>query len=120
MPSIETPLTDPWSSFDSAWASLKDELTASDEDSARLLKLLQGLQTEAEGLRSSLALSIQQFKDSEASRMIEREAAEAKITDAILRGIAAEKSRDRWKTATIIASTVAGILGISLAISIAF
>jgi hypothetical protein len=50
--------------------------------------------------------------------MIERSAAEAKITDAILKGIKAEKSRDRWKTATIIISTISGILGVSLAMTI--
>jgi len=111
--------TDPWSNFDSAWTNLKDELTQSAEDSEKLSNLLHQLQTETNGLRSSLAQSIQQYEDSEKARMIERSAAEAKITDAILKGIKAEKSRDRWKTATVIVSTIAGILGVSLAMTIA-
>ena len=59
------------------------------------------------------------YEQSEASRMIEREAAEARITDAILRGIDAEKSRDRWKTSAIILGCVGIILAGGLAISIA-
>lgn len=118
-PFIETPPTDPWNSFAATWQSLKDELIQSAEDSVKLSALLQGLRTEADGLRFSLAQSILQFEASEAARMIEREAAEAKVTDAILQGMEAAKSRDRWKTIAVVTSTIAGILGISL-VSIVF
>jgi len=118
LPISSTTPTDPWNNFDSAWSSLKGELTASDEDSANLLTLLQGLQTEAEGLRSSLELSIQQFEGSEAARLIEREAAEKRIVDAILRGVEAERQRDRARALAGILGGVAGILGAGLALSI--
>jgi len=93
-------------------------LTASDEDSARLLTLLQGLQTEAAALRSSLELSIQQFEGSEAARLIEREAAEKRVVDAILRGVEAERQRDRARALAGILGGVAGILGAGLVLSI--
>lgn len=119
-PSIETPPTDPWANFDSAWTSLKDELIQSAEDSEKLSTLLLGLQIEVEELRSSLAESTRQFELSEANRMIEREAAEAKVTDAILKGIKAAKSRDRWKTAAIVEFIIASGLGIGLGLSLIF
>ena len=119
MPSTEPNPTDQWASFDSLWTSLKDELTQSDADSQALLTSLEALRIEADELRSSLTESTMLYEQSEASRMIEREAAEARITDAILRGIDAEKSRDRWKTSAIILGCVGIILAGGLAISIA-
>ena len=120
LPTSSTTPTDPWESFDSAWSSLKDELTASDEDSAKLLTLLQGLQTEAVALRSSLELSIRQYENSEASRLIEREAAEKRVVDAILRGAEAERQRDRARALSGILGGIAGVLGASLALSLIF
>ena len=111
--------TDQWASFDLLWTSLKDELTQSDADSQALLISLEALRIEADELRSSLTESTMLYEQSETSRMIEREAAEARITDAILRGIDAEKSRDRWKTSAIILGCVGIILAGGLAISIA-
>lgn len=119
MPSTEPNPTDQWASFDQLWTSLKDELTQSDADSQALLTSLEALRIEADELRSSLTESTMLYEQSEASRMIEREAAEARITDAILRGIDAEKSRDRWKTSAIILGCVGIILAGGLAISIA-
>ena len=118
-PSIEPTPTDQWASFDLLWTSLKDELTQSDADSQALLTSLEALRIEADELRSSLKESTRLYEQSEASRMIEREAAEARITDAILRGIDAEKSRDRWKTSAIILGCVGIVLAGGLAISIA-
>lgn len=117
---IETLLTDPWANFDSAWTSLRDELTASSEDSAKLSILLQGLQTEADGLRLSLALSIQQYEVSEASQMIERAAAEAKVTDAILRGIEAEKRARAWQTGAAILGAIVGVETVLIILSFIF
>jgi len=95
-------------------------LTASDEDSAKLLTLLQGLQAEAAALRSSLELSMQQYENSEASRLIEREAAEKRVVDAILRGVEAERQRDRARALAGILGGIAGVLGASLALSLIF
>ncbi|MBU1081606.1 MAG: hypothetical protein KKB59_14075, partial [Spirochaetes bacterium] len=108
--STESQPTDPWESFDSAWTSLKDELLQSAEDSEKLSRLLEGLQTEASELRFSLALSIQQYADSEAARMIEREAAEKRVVDAILRGIEAEHQRDRARLLAAILGGLAGMI----------
>lgn len=119
LPNTEQTPTDQWASFDLLWTSLKDELTQSDADSQALLTSLEALRIEADELRSSLTESTRLYEQSEASRMIEREAAEARITDAILRGIGAEKSRDRWKITAIILGGVGIILASGLAISIA-
>jgi len=107
---IEQPQTNPWESFDSAWSSLKLELMGWSEDSQRLFELLETLQTEAEGLRSSLMLSREQFEASEEARVIERKAAEARVVDAILRSIEAQKQMERWRTVALVAGGV-GILG---------
>ena len=119
LPNTEPTPTDQWASFDQLWTSLKDELTQSDADSQALLISLEALRIEADELRSSLTESTRLYEQSEVSRMIEREAAEARITDAILRGIDAEKSRDRWKTSAIILGCVGIILAGGLAISVA-
>lgn len=118
LPNTDPTPTDQWASFDQLWTSLKDELTQSDADSQALLTSLEALRIEADELRSSLTESTRLYEQSEASRMIEREAAEARITDAILRGIDAEKSRDRWKITAIILGGVGIILAGSLALSI--
>ena len=96
-----------WQSFDEAWAKLKDELTASDADWARLSSLLQNLQTEADGLRSSLLESSRLLQLSDQSLAVERQRA----MDAIDALEAAIISRNRWKG-------VAGILGGVAAVSI--
>lgn len=119
LPNTEPTPTDQWASFDQLWTSLKGELTQSDADSQALLTSLEALRIEADELRSSLTESTRLYEQSETSRMIEREAAEARITDAILRGIDAEKSRDRWKITAIILGGVGIILAGGLAVSIA-
>ena len=96
-----------WQSFDEAWTSLKAELTASDEDSARLLTLLQNLQTEADGLRSSLLESNQLLKLSGEALEAERQRA----YDAIDALEAAQVSVRRWRA-------VAGLSGAIAAISL--
>ena len=96
-----------WQSFDEAWMSLKEELTASDEDSARLLTLLQNLQTEADGLRSSLLESNQLLQLSDQSLALERQRA----YDAIDALEAAQVSSNRWRA-------VAGLSGAIAAVSI--
>ena len=98
--------TDPWQSFDSAWSSLKLELMGWSEDSQTLYNSLEALQTEAEELRSSLTLSREQYKASEEARMIERKAAEARVVDAILRGIEAQKQMEAWRTGAKVAIAV--------------
>jgi hypothetical protein len=111
----EMPPTDPWSSFDSAWTSLKLELNLWSEDSQELYSLLEALQTEAEGLRSSLTLSTEQLLASEAARLEERQATELLLVDAHRRadeadnkaseaGLQAERafaSRTRWRNLAI-------------------
>lgn len=96
-----------WQSFDEAWTSLKAELTASDEDSARLLTLLQNLQTEADGLRSSLLESNQLLQLSDQALEVERQRA----MDAITALEAAIISRNRWRA-------LAGLSGAIAAVSI--
>lgn len=83
--STEIPPTDPWASFEQAWSGLKGELTQWSEDSLRLYSLLEALQTEAEGLRSSLTLSTEQLLASEQARLRERQATESLLVDAQLR-----------------------------------
>jgi hypothetical protein len=114
LPSTGTPQTDPWESFDSAWSSLKLELMGWSEDSQKLYELLEALQTEADGLRYSLTLSREQFEASEEARMIERKAAEAKVVDAILRSIEAQRQMERWRAGALVAGG-AGLVGWILA-----
>ena len=105
--------TDPWASFDESWSARKDELTAWSEDSERLSRLLEELQTEAEGLRSSLGLSIERYESSEEARLREREAAAAAIYQA-------EQASDRWRAVSMISAgaalgaLVAGPIGVIL------
>lgn len=120
----ETPRTDPWGSFDSAWTSLKLELTQWSEDSLMLYDLLEALQTEAEGLRSSLMLSTEQLLASEAARLEERQATELLLADACRRADEADSraieavrqaervsaSRTRWRNLAIGAASL-GVLG---------
>lgn len=87
----ELPPTDPWTSFDSAWNNLKHELTQWSEDSQLLYTLLEALQTEAGGLRSSLRLSTEQLLASEAARLQERQATEALIAAALRRSEESER-----------------------------
>lgn len=118
--SSEIPPTDPWINFDSTWKSLKRELTQWSEDSLVLYGLLEALQTEAEGLRSSLMLSTEQLLASETALLAERQTTEQILADAKRRveeaeertGIAdrrAERatiSSKRWRNYTL------GALGI--------
>lgn len=88
LPTPDTTQTDPWSSFDESWETLKGELTEWAEDSQRLSALLEALQIEADGLRSSLEQSTRLYGQSEAARMTERELAQSTIR--------------LWKIATIV------------------
>lgn len=112
-PTTELQPTDPWASFDENWNALKDELTAWSEDSERLSRLLEELQTEAEGLRSSLTQSIERYESSEEARLREREAAAAAIYQA-------EQASDRWRAVSMISAgaalgaLVAGPIGVIL------
>ena len=122
--STETPPIDPWTNFDSAWTSLKLELTLWSEDSLKLYGLLEALQTEAEGLRSSLTLSTEQLLASEAARLEERQATELILADANRRAAEAESraseagrqaerasaSRTRWRSLALGAAGI-GALG---------
>jgi len=94
-----------WQSFDEAWTSLKEELTASDEDSAKLLTLLQNLQTEANELRLSLLESNQLLKQSGEALAIERQRAE----DAIDALEAAQVSSRCWRAVAGLSSAIAAI-----------
>lgn len=92
--------TDPWASFDVLWSELKGELTASDEDWQTLLGSLDRLLIETGELRSSWEESRTLLEQSEAGRLREREAAAAAIYQA-------ERSRDRWRTASLTAAGAA-------------
>ena len=107
--------TDPWQSFDLLWQTLKEELTASETDSKKLQELLDGLLIERDGLQFSLTESTRLYEQSEEARMIERKAAEAKVVDAILRSIEAQKEAEFWRKSTIVAIGL-GALGWLLAI----
>jgi hypothetical protein len=105
--SSEATQTDSWQSFDSAWETLKNELTGWQEDSQTLYVLLETLQTEADGLRSSLTESITRYESSEAARMTEREQSTTALAEAIRKGAAAELSRNRWRTGALVATAAA-------------
>lgn len=92
-----------WQSFDEAWMSLKTELTASDEDWARLLISLQSLQIVASELQLSLLESTALLKSSEEALQ------------------AARDERDRlnmhlslWRGVAATLGGIAGILGLIL------
>ena len=99
--------TDPWLYFDQAWISLKLELMGWSEDSQTLYGLLDQLQIEAVGLRSSLTLSREQFEDSEAARTQEREAATKRLAAEKLRADRAEQSAQFWKPVAIGSAVIA-------------
>jgi hypothetical protein len=92
-----------WQAFDEAWATLKDELTASATDSEALLILLQNLQTEVSGLQSSLQESNRLLQLSGEALALERQ----KAMDAIDALEAAIISRNIWR----------GVAGLSCAIA---
>lgn len=114
------PWIDPWESFDQLWVNLKDELTASELDWQKLQDSLARLQTETGELRSLLMESSERLARSEEARMIERKTAEAKIVDAILRSIEAEKKADRWRTGTFVAVVVGAVGWVGLSLSLIF
>lgn len=114
LPTSSPTQTDPWSSFDSLWSSLKTELTESDADSARQLTLLQGLQTEAAALRSSLQESTKRCEESEAARQTEREAYEKMAADAALRIAEGISQRNAARALAAILGGIAGTLGLLL------
>lgn len=99
-PTTESNPTDPWASFDESWASLKSGLIEWADDSERLLRSLEDLQTDVAGLRSSLTRSIERYESSEEARLREREAAAAAIYQA-------ERARDRWRAVSMTAAGAA-------------
>lgn len=112
MPS--TPMQSPdtthgWQSFDDLWTMLKGELTASDQDSARLSELLQGLQTEADGLRRSLTESTALLQSSASDLAAERSAYREALVE-----------RDKWRMLAYIGGGVSASLALSLAASLIF
>lgn len=110
-----TPLASPtptgsWESLDALLTELEAEATAQSEDLRRLLGQLQASQTEASALSTLLGQSARQLRSLEEALMQEREAAKEALRIAVDRGARAEKSRDRWRWAAIIAA-VAGAAG---------
>lgn len=98
LPSLPTD-TAPGPSLSELWAQLKSELIASDADWQRVSSLLDALQIEADGLRSSLTLSTELLEQSEAAREAERQAA----LEAMARADAAERSRNTWRAVGLVA-----------------
>ena len=99
-----------WQTFDEAWTSLKAELTASDEDSARLLTLLQNLQIEADALRSSLLESNRLLQLSDQALEVERQRTE----DAIDALEAAQVSSRRWRAVAGLCGSIAAVSMLAL------
>jgi len=99
--------TDPWQSFDSAWLNLKDELTGSQTDSEAQLTLLQGLQTEVNGLRSLSQESTRRYEESEASRMTERQEAVEREAGIVERLWAEERAATLWRSVAAVFGAVA-------------
>jgi hypothetical protein len=79
------------------WTQLKSELIASDADWQRVSSLLDALQIEVGELRSSLMQSTELYRQAEADREAERQAA----LDAMARADKAERSRDIWRAVGI-------------------
>lgn len=108
LPSLPTD-TVPEPSLSELWTQLKSELIASDADWQRVSSLLDALQIEADGLRSSLMQSTELYRQADAAREAERHAA----LDAMARADAAERSRDIWRAVGI---TAGGLLIADIAI----
>jgi len=108
LPSLPTD-TVPEPSLSELWAQLKSELIASDADWQRVSSLLDALQIEADGLRSSLMQSTELYRQADAAREAERQAA----LDALARADAAERSRDIWRAVGL---TAGGLLIADIAI----
>jgi uncharacterized membrane protein len=92
-------------SMDEAWTNLKEELTASDEDSARLLISLQNLQIVASELQHSLLESNQLLKQSGEALALERDA----LAVAIREREAAQVSSKLWRAVAGLCSAIAAI-----------
>lgn len=110
--------TDPWSNLDSAWLSLKGELTGSQSDSEALSILLLGLQTEANELRFSLQESTKRYEESEAARMTEREACIEREAGIVERLWSAERSRAAWRTGALIGVSAAALEAVIIIVSL--
>jgi len=108
--------TSSWQNFDQAWSSLKSELTASDEDWARLLTSLQNLQTVANELQLSLQESNQLLQLSEQSLKLERLGLAATITE---RNTALDML-DRSRALSAILGGIATVSSLILILSIVF
>jgi hypothetical protein len=87
---------------------LEDEANALSPESKALLSELQGSQTEANGLRSSLELSEQSRLDLEQSTKAEREAALKLVELEMKRASLAEQKAARWKTIGCFGLTLGG------------
>jgi len=105
--------TDQWSSFEQAWSSLKDELTGSQTDLEAQLILLQGLQTEVNGLQSLLQESTRLYAESEGSRMTERQEATEREAGIVERLWSAERSLTLWRS---IAAVLGAVTIVELAV----
>lgn len=120
LPMSDTTPTDPWSSFDQAWSSLKNELTGSQTDLETLSSLLQNLRIEADELRFSLQASTRLYEQSEVARMTERRAAIDREAGIVERLWAAERSRGAWRVVAIVAGSLAVASAGLVALAIAF
>jgi hypothetical protein len=101
-PSLPTD-TAPGPSLSELWAQLKSELIASDADWQRVSSLLDALQIEADGLRSSLTLSTALLEQSEAARETERQV----LLDTIAARDLAQRKATAWRTIGLSAGSVA-------------
>jgi len=107
-PNMPEPLpatTSRWQNFDQAWLSLKEELTASDEDWARLLTSLQNLQTEADELQLSLLESNRLLQLSDQALEVERQ----RVKDALAAREAAIMSATWWRAVASVSGVIAAV-----------
>jgi len=115
----ETPI-ETWSDYDTASESFQNALDQLALSWPKYSRLQEKLGISFSDFPAYIENLIKQSESLEETIVIEREAAEAKVTDAILKGIEAAKSRDRWKTAAIVEFIIASGLGIGLGLSLIF
>ncbi|MGD9938605.1 MAG: hypothetical protein AB7T74_02265 [Clostridia bacterium] len=122
MPSTEPKVIDLPPEFWQSWETFKTEFQAFSLSLETYLDQVEAYGISFEELPAFMTHLTESYKASESARMIEREVAEAKVVDAIMDGIHAEKerdtavrSRDAWRTAALVSAGTA-VLGWLLAI----
>ena len=122
MPSTEPKVIDLPPEFWQSWETFKTEFQAFSLSLETYLDQVEAYGISFEELPAFMTHLTESYKASESARMIEREVAEAKVVDAIMDGIHAEKERDTavrsrnaWRTAALV-SAGAAVLGWLLAI----